>query len=142
MMGCFYVRKHPFSFCPIPLSLLNAHCVVYWSFTHGGPLSFIRCCLILRARPLSPFEKERGDKNIIKLPGDGAVWVSYLYCFIECMAGVVFMLGRGIYTLGYMVEYTQSSFIAVNEGLILNFFGLLLSKHSVIEIFPLIEAEA
>ena len=33
---------------------------------------------------MNPFEKERGDKNIIKLPGDGAVWVSYLYCFIEC----------------------------------------------------------
>ena len=59
------------------------------------------------------------------------------------MAGVVFMLGRGIYTLGYMVGYThKSSFIAVNEGLILNFLGLLLSKQSVVEIFPLIEAEA
>ena len=47
-------------------------------------VSFISCCLIFRARPLNPFEKERGDKNIIKLPGDGAVWVSYMYCFIEC----------------------------------------------------------
>ena len=47
--------------------------------TLGGPLSFISySCLILRARPLNPFEKDRGDKNIIKLPGDGAVWVSCL----------------------------------------------------------------
>ena len=45
---------------------------------------------LFRARPLSVFEKERGDKNIIKLPGDGAVWVS-VYCmtskfFTDCMA--------------------------------------------------------
>jgi len=51
--------------------------------------------VVARARPLNPFEKERGDKNIIKLPGDGAVWVSYLYCFIECMANVVLVLVGG-----------------------------------------------
>ncbi|KAJ7387313.1 Kinesin- protein 12 [Desmophyllum pertusum] len=31
--------------------------------------------VVARARPLNLFEKERGDKNIIKLPGDGAVWI-------------------------------------------------------------------
>ncbi|XP_078360940.1 kinesin-like protein KIF12 isoform X2 [Oculina patagonica] len=31
--------------------------------------------VVARARPLNDFEKIRGDKNIIKLPGDGAVWI-------------------------------------------------------------------
>lgn len=103
---CIYMKSYfyaPFKFLLDFLSFLNARCVVCWSFTSGGRLSFISCCLIFRARPLNPFEKERGDKNIIKLPGDGAVWVSYLYCFFEDMADVVFMLKRGIY-IGCMVE--------------------------------------
>lgn len=83
------MKERPFFF--LLNSPVTSQCVVYWSFTCGGPLSFVSCCLNFRARPLNPFEKERGDKNIIKLPGDGAVWVSYLYCFIECMADVVFI---------------------------------------------------
>ena len=62
----------------------SCHFSMHTVLACGDPVSFMSCCLIFRARPLNPFEKERGDKNIIKLPGDGAVWVSYLYCFIEC----------------------------------------------------------
>ena len=62
----------------------SCHFSMHTVLVHGDSVSFISCCLIFRARPLNPFEKERGDKNIIKLPGDGAVWVSYMYCFIEC----------------------------------------------------------
>ena len=34
MTGCFYERKHPSSFCPILLSLLNAHCVIHKLLSH------------------------------------------------------------------------------------------------------------
>ncbi|XP_058963895.2 kinesin-like protein KIF12 isoform X2 [Pocillopora verrucosa] len=31
--------------------------------------------VVARARPLNLAERERGDKNVLKLPGDGAVWI-------------------------------------------------------------------
>ena len=39
--------------------------------------------MFFRARPLNLSEKERGDKNIIKLPenSNGAVWVSNMPLF-------------------------------------------------------------
>lgn len=81
--------------------------------TLGGPLSFISySCLIFRARPLNPFEKDRGDKNIIKLPGDGAVWVSCLYCFVKYMANVFLALARGISIIRLTVyQYMYNNWI-------------------------------
>lgn len=40
--------------------------------------------MFFRARPLNLSEKERGDKNIIKLPenSNGAVWVSNMPLFL------------------------------------------------------------
>ena len=50
--------------------------------------------MFFRARPLNLSEKERGDKNIIKLPENsiGAVWVSNIPLFLlRCLLGYCYI---------------------------------------------------